>query len=79
MEEPSRHDQNHTLQARESFLRTKHDRNRDGVLDEAQKRAMQEDPEVQQEERLLKAEQLDIQLTEVMKKFDHDRDGKLDH
>jgi Ca2+-binding EF-hand superfamily protein len=74
----SGNDDEHKARERESVLLARYDRNNDGLLDYAEKQAMQRDPTYQREEKSRREAELAKQLGEIMTKFDLNGDGKLD-
>jgi Ca2+-binding EF-hand superfamily protein len=77
----SENEQNHKTKAhQEKLLKllAKYDLNHDGILDPDEKRAMEKDPDYQQENAAWDTNQLDAQLKEIMQKYDLNGDGKLD-
>jgi len=71
-------ERNHAVRAHEQALLAKYDRNHNGILDPPERRAMEQDPAYQKEQKAWNADQLDIQLKDIMQKFDVNGDGKLD-
>ena len=71
-------DQNHKAKERQALLLAKYDRNHDGVLDQAERRAMEQDSAYQREESIAREDQLATQLPEIFKKFDSNGDSRLD-
>ena len=63
---------------RDAVLLAKYDRNHDGVLDKAERLAMEKDPAYLQEEKSVNDEQLEVQIGALVKKYDRNADGKLD-
>jgi Ca2+-binding EF-hand superfamily protein len=70
-------EQNHKIRQHQDWLLTKFDLNHDGVLDDAEKRAMEKSSEFQREERRSREELLLPQLQALVKRYGHDGDGKL--
>lgn len=60
------------------MLLAKHDLKHDGILDPDEKRAMEQDPDYQHEMTTWDTGQFDVQLKEIMQKYDVNGDGKLD-
>lgn len=71
-------DQAHKTRERQARLLAKYDRNRNGVLDEAERRDMERDPDCQREAKAAQEDELDTQLRAIFKKFDLNGDGRLD-
>jgi hypothetical protein len=71
-------DQAHKANERQALLLAKYDRNHDGVLDRAERRAMEKDPAYQREAKAVQSEELDLQLQAILKRYDHNGDGRLD-
>jgi len=69
---------NHEIKRHDALLLAKYDRNRDGVLDANERRAMENDPDYQRGKQSWDALQLDEQLKKIMERFDANGDGKLD-
>ena len=59
-------------------LLTRYDLNHDGILDEQETKAMKKDPAYQREEQQWENGQIDMLAQEIMKKYDHNGDGRLD-
>jgi Ca2+-binding EF-hand superfamily protein len=69
--------QNQKIRQHQDWLLEKFDRNHDGVLDDGEKKAMAKSVEFQREERGYRDDLLVPQLQALVKRFDHDGDGKL--
>ena len=74
----SKNELDHKVKAHKELLLAKYDLNHNGILDPAEKLAMQKDPGYQREETVRKREQFEIQLEKIMQQFDQNGDGKLD-
>ena len=71
-------EENHKLKARQDRLLTKYDLNHNGILDQAERAAMERDPAYQREEKAVRQDELDAQLQAIFKKYDRSGDGRLD-
>lgn len=71
-------EQNHKTKAHAAGLLAKYDRNHNGILDAEEQHIMEKDPAYQREQNAWNANQLDVQLKEIMQQFDLNGDGKLD-
>ena len=71
-------DEAHKGSQRQVLLLARYDLNHDGVLDQAERRAMERDPDYQRGEKATQDDQLDIQLRAIFKRYDHNGDRRLD-
>jgi hypothetical protein len=63
---------------REAVWRAKYDRNHNGVLDPAERAALAADPGYQREQQAGRAEQLEVQVQAILKRYDRNGDSRLD-
>jgi hypothetical protein len=74
----AQNEQNHKIKRHEAALLTKYDRNHNGVLDPEEQREMKKNPEYLAEQKAWNAAQMDDELNQVLRRFDVNKDGKLD-
>ena len=68
----------HEARRVQTLALAKFDRNHDGVLDEAERRAMERDPAFAQEEKKLAVQQIAIDMEQIVNRYDLNGDARLD-
>ncbi len=71
-------EETYKLKERQDRLLAKYDLNHNGILDQAERAAMERDPAYQREEKAVRQDELDALSKAIFKKYDLSGDGRLD-